>query len=323
MSKRSNLVTKVRVFVIVVIFLHFLLVSLMQFYDINNLKNAIFLEKVKNFENVLKEQIVSKKNTWITNAMLLSENSLIKQAILKNDREQLKNIIADIGQKYSKNSPFKKVRVQIVSNDLRTIFKSWDVDSFGAKVDFKVFKKVLRTKNPITTFDKSYNGILLRSVFPIKKDGKVIAMLSFSGGINNFGKFLKILDIDFLYFLDEKYALMLKKAKYFKDGYPLSSTKNINKDFLNYVISKDFSLLDAIESDYHKDKKYFSKAFPLKDYEGITVGYALLASKSASISQLVDNAIEKSKLQILIRGIFDLVLMLILYFAIGKIAKSS
>ena len=40
-----------------------------------------------------------------------------------------------------------------------------------------------------------------------------IGILSFDGGINNFGGALKESNIDFLYFLDKKYAPMFKKAK--------------------------------------------------------------------------------------------------------------
>ena len=319
MYKNLSITKKIQIPIIAVILLGFLVFAFRELSDIDNLKNEIYTAKAKDLKVMLNDQIVSKENTWITNAMLLARNNRIKNAILSNDREALKTLLAGIGKLYRENTPFKKVNVHIVSKDLKSIIKSWKVDNFGEKVELNSYKKVLQTKKPLTTFEESPKGLRLRSIFPITKGGKLIALLDFSGGINNFGGVFKKNHIDFLYFLDKKYASIDKKIKYSKDGYPLSSTKHIDKDFLHYVLSDAFSLKNAISNKYQIDNKYFTKAYPLKRFDGEIVGYALLGIKSNYINRLIDKNLSKLKGQIILIGIIDLFILLIILFMINKI----
>ncbi len=320
MYKNLSINKKMQIPIIAVILLGFLVFAFREFIGINNLKEEIYTSKARDLKVMMLDgQIASKKNVWMTNAMLLARNNQLKDDILNNNRESLKTLLAGIGKLYKKNTPFKKVNVQIISKDLKSIIKSWKPDSFGEKVELKSYKQVLQTKKPITTFEESPKGLRLRSIFPINNNGKLIALLDFSGGINNFGKALKKNKVDFLYFLDKNFASMVKKIKYKKEGYPLSSTKHIDKAFLDYILSNSFSLSKAINDKYVIDSRYFTKAYPLKRFDGKTIGYALMGIKSKYINKLIDKNISKLKEQIMLIGILDLLILLIILFTLNKI----
>ncbi len=319
MYKNLSINKKIQIPIILVILLGFVVFTLREYSSIDDLKKETYSQETKSFNIALNDQIISKKNVWITNAMLLSKNHRLINAILADDRGSLKILLAGIGKLYRENTPFKKVSVHIVDKDLKSIIKSWKPESFGEKVALNSYKKVLSSKKPLVTFEESSKGLRLRSVFPVFSGSELIALLDFSGGINNFGGALKKNNMDFLYFLDKNFASIDKKIKYKKDGYPLSSTKHIDKAFLNYVLSSNFSLKKAISDKYLIDDKYLTKAFPLKRFDGVTVGYALLGVKSEIINKQIDADIAKLKEQIILIGIIDLLILLIILFMVNKI----
>ncbi len=319
MYKNLSIGKKIQIPIMLVILLGFVVFTLREYSSIGDLKRDTYIEQSRNFNIALNDQITAKKNVWITNAMLLAKNKMIIDALLANDRIELERILAGIGKLYKENTPFKKVNVHIVSKNLKSIIKSWNPKSHGEKVNLKSYNKVLASKKPLVTFEESSKGLRLRSVFPVFNSGELIALLDFSGGINNFGGALKKNKIDFLYFLDKNFASMMKKIKYKKEGYPLSSTKHIDKEFLNYVLSSNFSLKKAINDKYLIDNHYFTKAYPLKRFDGITVGYALMGMKSEIINKLIDSNISQLKEQIVLIGIIDLLILLIILFMVNKI----
>ena len=319
MFKNLSITKKIQIPVALVVLFGFLFFTFKEYLSIDDLKKTTYTEQEKSFRIILNDQIVSKKNTWITNAMLLAKNRLIVDALIADDREKLISIVAGIGKLYRENTPFKKVNVHIVDKDLKSIVKSWDAKKYGEKVTLKSYKKVLNSKKPLATFEESPKGLRLRSIFPIFSGDKLIGLLDFSGGINNFGGALKKNGIDFLYFLDKNFASIVKKIKYKKEGYVLSSTKHIDKIFLNYVLSNKFSLKKAIDNKYNIDDSYFTKAYPLKRFDGMIVGYALMGVKSEYINKLIDKDISKLKEQIFVLAILDILILLVIYFVVNRV----
>ncbi len=314
-----SIAKKVQIPLIVIILISFIAVGIDGYISVKSIKKDAFKNQTKSFKVALNDQIQSKENVWITNAMLLANNKLITTAVVGGDNVPLRSIISGIGKMYRENTPFKKVSVQIITKDLKSFFKSWKPGSFGEDVSsIKSYKEVAKTKKPLTTFEPGQKGLRLRSVVPIFFEGKFIGILDFSGGINNFGGALKKNGTDFLYFLDKRYTSVFKKAKKFKNGYGLSSTKHIDKSFLNYVMSSSFNLQNAIDKDYVLDDGYFTKAFAIKDFQGGVVGYALMAKKSSIVQATAQQATKSTITQLTMMVIVDIVILLFILFIINR-----
>jgi methyl-accepting chemotaxis protein len=319
MFSNMSISKKVHVPLIVSVLLGILIVGITSLVSINNMKASTYKEEVSKFRVNLNDQIQSKDNVWLTNAMQLARNHAIINAFVNKDRDTLKKIMAGMGKLYRENTPFKKVSVHLINPDLKTFFKSWKPKSFGdSYASSKAYQKVLKTKKPIITFEESSKGVRLKSVFPMYDNGKFLGLLSFDGGINNFGGALKKSGIDFLYFLDKKYASLHVNAKKVKDGYPLSSTKHIDKEFANYVFSSDFSLKKAINSDFTIDKKYFTKALPIRNFNKELVGYALMAKKSDVVKAAINHTTSLVITQVIIMVIIDIFIVLLIILVLQK-----
>ena len=319
MSSSRSISTKINIPLIVAIIIGLLVIGTNSWITLSSMKNEVLDKKADTFKVALDDQIKSKKNVWITNALQLAMNSDIKEGLISQNRESLVKTFSNIGKMYRENTPFKKVNIHVLTPDLKSFFKSWKPESFGESWSrYKTYKKVLSSKKPIVGFEEDAKGLRLRAVAPIFKDGSLIGIIDFSGGINNFGSALKKSGIDFLYFLDKKYASLVKKNPLKKDGHLLSSSKNIDKDFLNYVKSSSFSLEESIKKPYILDNQYFTKTLPLKDIEGNIVGHALFGQKSSEVLATINETKMSMIKQIAITSIMLIVIIIALLIVLRK-----
>lgn len=295
-------------------------IALYEYVDVSKkIKKTVFLQEANYFTQKVDALLRAKTNTWITNALLLSVNKEIVDSLATKDNTTLRDYFGGIGKLYRQYTPFKKVNVHIVTKNLISFFKSWAPQDFGEKINFDSYRHMLVIQRPFTTLEPDPKGLRLRSLAPIQKNGKFLGFVDFSGGLNNFAKELKKEYIYFLYFLDKKYAPIVKKEAYKKDGYLLSSTKHINKAFFNFVKSSTFSLEQAIHLPYVVTKQYFLKAVPLKDYAKRVVGYALLGIETKRLLAAIEESQSMTLQIIIVLSIAFFVLIGVLMLVIKKV----
>ncbi|MEA1955876.1 MAG: methyl-accepting chemotaxis protein [Campylobacterota bacterium] len=312
--------TKVHIPLIASIVIGFIVIGINGLLTIKSMEENTFKKEANLFKIDLADQIKSKENVWLTNALQMAMNIDIKKAIISNDRELLKSTFSGIGKMYKDNTSFKSVNAHIITPDLKSFFKSWKPESFGeSQASLKSYKKVINTKKPIVVFEEDAKGLRLRGIAPIIENGVLIGILDFSGGINNFGGALKKKGVDFLYFLDKNHASVVKKDLYKKDGHLLSSTKYIDKSFLNYLKSSSFSLSESMREKYQIDNKYFTSTIVIKDMDGKKVGYALFGKKSQEILESVNKAKAGFIEQIVIMGVLDIVILILLLTVVKRV----
>ncbi len=313
MFLNPSISTKVHIPLIVAIITGFVIIGFTSWKTLSSMENHALQKEAKLFEVALDDQIKSKKNVWITNALQLAMNNDIQQGLISGDKDALTKTFSGIGKMYSDNTPFKKVNIHILTPDLKSFFKSWEPKNFGESwSQYKSYQKVLDTRKSIVVFEEDAKGLRLRGVAPIIKDGSLIGILDFSGGINNFGSALKNSGVNFLYFLDKNYASVVKQDFYKKDGHVLSSTKSIDEEFFAYVKSSSFSLEDSIKQPYRLDEIYFTKTLPIKNMSGQTVGQALFGSKSDVVLKSMNEAKTGMIQQVIIMGLIDLIVLIAL-----------
>ncbi len=323
MQINNSLSKKVFIPIVLVIVLGFLAVGVFSYFSINSMEKSAIKQEIMMFDSALRSEITSKNNVWVTNVLQLTLNRNIKDAFIYENREEIKETFAGIGELYRKNTPFKKVNIQLITPNLKSFFKSWKPDNYGEDLSqFNSYKEVLKTKKVLVSFEEDPKGLRLRAVAPVFENGKLLGLIDFSGGINNFGKALKGHKIDFLYFLDKKYTSLAKKKLYSKEGYLLSSSKNIDKEFLNYVKSTNFSLERTIKQEHFFDDLYLTKAYELKRFDGEVVGYALLGAKKEVVLKLVEDAEAMLIEEVIIVAIADVIMLFVLVLIMNQIVIS-
>lgn len=206
--------SKIFVPFIVAIFIGWLAAMIAGWFNIRAMEEQAYSKRVENFQIAFNEQVEAKANVWLTNSMQLAKNEDIIAKFATNQRDELVKILANIGDLYRQNTAFRVVNVHLLTPELKSYLKSWDSKSFGESyANSPAYQEVLKSKKPLVTFEQSDRGVRFKSIFPVMDGNRLIGLLDFDGGINNFASPLKKSGVDFLYFLDSSYAKLFQKAK--------------------------------------------------------------------------------------------------------------
>lgn len=144
--KRVSISTKVHLPLIIAVVVGFIIVGITGWISLQDMKKNAYIKEVENFKFSLDDQINSKENVWLTNAMQLAKNQDIISAFVNNDRERLTDTMANIQKLYSENTPFKRVSVHILEPSLVSYFQSGKPEAYGKSfASSKVYQEVLKT----------------------------------------------------------------------------------------------------------------------------------------------------------------------------------
>lgn len=317
--REASIGTKIHVPLILAIMIGLLIILFTSYRALNKMKENTYADQVQHMTDRVRAATTAKNNVWLTNAMQLAKNHDIVDAYVARDRETLTEVFKGIGEMYRSSTPFKRVAVHLVSPDLKSVFKSWKPEKHGETLDYsRGYKEVFKTRKPLVTYEESTKGFRINGLFPMEKDGQIVGLLNFEGGINNFGGEMKREEIDFLYFVDPKYAGVVTKDLEKKEGYLLSSSANVDKEFKNYVMSAAFSMVEAVNNPYIVDEHYFTVAVPLKSFADETIGWALMAEKTEHIEEVVDQATNALITQVIIMALIDILLLVFIAMMLSR-----
>lgn len=317
--KDVSIKTKVHVPLIFAILLGLLIIVITSYRAVIHMEENTFEMQKKALTLRIGSSNTAKNRVWLTNAMQLAKNHDIVDAYVEKDMEKLKTIFGSIGAMYKNNTPFKRVAVQLIDPNLVSVFKSWAPDKSGETLNYSdAYKEVAKTKKSLVTYEESDKGIRLKSIFPMEKDGQFVGMLEFSGGINSFGSALKKEGDDFLYFTAKEHVGMVKKKGKELAGHLLSSGTNIDKNYLAHVFSNEFDMQKAIQEGVWISDQYFTVVVPLQDFKKETIGYALIAKPMTAIMETIEHAESALINQVLIMATVDIVILLLILFAISR-----
>ncbi len=257
---------------------------------INNIKKDVFTDAKNDLSNMLVQQVDGKQVAGITNAVSISQNTAIKEALLTNNREIAIDSLKDISNAMKEGTPFKNIKVHLHDKNVHSFVRNWKLDKFGD--DLSSFRatilEVKKTKKPLSAIEVGRAGLVMRGLSPIIKDGEYIGSLEFIMGFNSIVKDFKKDKRELLVLMDGKYkrgdALTseLQVQNYF------ISQKTIDKKFKEDAATIDFNNLKS--TGMYMNEKYFYTYVPIKDISGNEIGMYLIGESIHAIDDLVDQS---------------------------------
>ncbi|AXX95049.1 methyl-accepting chemotaxis protein [Arcobacter ellisii] len=271
-----------------------LLVLVIGYFILNKYKNDLTEEvyndvKIElNALTVLK--IEGKLEAGISNAISISNDSSIKEALANNDRELAIKTLANLSKSMKESTPFQNIQIHLHTKDNHSFLRSWQADKFGD--DLSSFRpsvvKVNTDKKAINGFEIGNAGLGIRSVVPIFDSNKNhVGSLEFMQGINSVASSFDQEKKAFLLLMDLSLATADVKAENKLDKY-LISQKFINKDFLEDAKKINFSKL--LNDSFLITDKYFYSYVDITDFTGKKLGIALIAEPIDSVKVAIDHA---------------------------------
>ncbi len=254
------------------------------------LESDVFKRKAENFRSNIEQQLISKKEVWLTNALQLATNQAIIQALSEKKRDNLIDILNNYGEAFAEKTNFNNIKVHIIDENLNSFVKSWDAENYGENLRYSpAYKAVKNSQKQEVVLEVSPNGLSLMAIFPLINDGQFIGLLNFEGGLNSIKRNLEIFDIDFLYFMNDSFLNIAPKLAgnaSFKN-YVLSQ-KDADEAFLNFVLN-DLALEAALD-DYFVNSDYIAVAEPIKDITGEHIGLFAAGEKKEAAILTVDES---------------------------------
>ncbi|MDY0321342.1 MAG: methyl-accepting chemotaxis protein [Arcobacteraceae bacterium] len=309
-KSRSSIGAKITKYMVMIGGVFVALSVLVSFVLMNNVKDDVYSStKTAMVDKILAGE-KAKFDVGISNAVTIAQNGDVVNALLDNNRDLAINAIGKIASVMKEGTPFKNIQIHIHTADVKSFLRHWKPEKYGDELSsFRhTINKVKETKQPLSGIEAGKAGLVIRGLSPIISDNRYIGSVEFIQGFNSVVKDLEQENIFSLVLMDEKFSAGSFNQED-KVGEYLLSQKYVNKDFVTYAKSLNFSSL--LTKGYLVDTQYFYTYSTIKDFSGNAVGIYLLATPIELVS---DSIAKSSKLVYFLQ--FIMVVMIIVMIAV-------
>ena len=266
----------------------FILINILVVIFIDNIRESVFETTHDSLSVILGQRVDIKEQVGLTNAISLSTNEKIIQALKTNDKELALSILKPYKESLIANSDFKNVKIHIHDNRVHSFLREWkptkngdDLSSFRATII-----RVQSTKQPFTAIEVGRAGLVIRGLAPIlDDDGSLLGSIEFIQGYNSIAK---VFDKNHQYFavlLDKRYRRGNALTNVDAIGNYFLSQKFHKQEFINGLKVLDFNQLNRAGT--YVDKTFYYVTTPVKDMTGKVIGQYVVADKIKNIDEVV------------------------------------
>jgi len=296
------------------------LILISAFMSLKEIESDVYASDKKSLSIYLKNQLVSKADVSLTNAINISANYDVFEALEYDNIEFAIDGLGKLIESYKKNTNYPDIKIHIHTADVKSYLRQWNPEKRGD--DLSKFRhtilKVKETKKPLSAIEIGQAGMAIRGIAPIIKDDNYLGSVEFIQGFNSIVKSAKKdIDADVIVLMDKKFLTIgksLKNAPKTKDTVLSQSTKLTNMKLFDEI--KNFELKNIKET--FKTKNYFVIKEELKDFQGKRVGDILIADKISHIEHTIKEAKAGMIQQIIIMALIDLFIVIALIIVLKK-----
>ncbi len=295
--------------------------------SVRDMESNILSEQKNILNHFFNDAYEAKKGIGITNAINISKNFGVVNALVTNNREEAISELAKINRDLKENTKYKNIKIHVHDKKMHSYLRAWKPKKFGD--DLSSFRKTVvevnKNKKPLVAIELGRAGLVLRGLSPIFYNNEFYGSVEFMQGLNSVIKDAKKEKIDMAIFIKNSY---LNIASSLKDAYKVQDVtlavkeKNINKDLLEELKDIDFKN----KEDVQLTDSYALLSTPIKDFSGKVVAYAVLSKTLKNIHNQLDQSksaiLKQAMIMFLILvGIFSYVLFIIRQTVIKPINK--
>lgn len=254
----------------------------------------------------------------ITNAIALSENSQLKQALVDKDKQKAYDLLNKLSKIYIKSSDYNKPKVHIHTSDIRSFLRSWDRDHNGDNLkEFRhTINKVKQTKKPVLGIEVGWADLVIRGIVPLMDKDKYIGSLEFIQDFSSIQKSLEKENKHLLSLIDIKLLKNIPSAGSTVDNFALLQKEY---DTESFSILKNLNFNELINSGYIKEKGKFFSIKQIKGFNNSFIGYYVIVQDAKNIQNIISKFQEIAFLFIGLMIFMTIVMILILNNVVKKL----
>jgi len=316
--KNLSISNKIHIPLISAIAVGMCLILISAFMSLKEIEKDVYGADKDTLNIYIKNQLISKFDVSLTNAINISANYDVFEALEYDNIEFAIDGLGKLIKSYKENTNYPDVKIHIHTADVKSYLRQWNPEKRGD--DLSKFRhtinKVKATKKPLSAIEIGQAGMVIRGIAPIIKDDNYLGSVEFIQGFNSIVKSAqKDLDADILVLMDKKFLNVgksLKNAPQARDTVLSQSKDSSNMKLFGEI--KNINL--ATIGDSFKTENYFVVKQELKDFQGKRVGDILIADQRAHIEHLIDEAKSGMIQQIIIMALIDLFIVIALIFVL-------
>jgi methyl-accepting chemotaxis protein len=261
-------------------------------YLSNKLENEQIEERKSLLISEVKKKLAKKLDIGITNVVSFSANRTLIKALKNNDRSIAIEELRTIGEMYKKNTNFKGIKVHLLTKEGKSLVRSWAVDNYGENLLSlrKSLQKVKKEQKALSLFEMGKSGMFIRGIAPVFDQNKYIGSVELLQGVGSVNRdFLKS-NMHYMMVLNDDAAKIATKIKQNKriGKFYLSNNKWFNPKTVEFIKQLDLELL--LKQGYILNDKQFATYLPVKDFEGKTRGYHIIAENNEHILHVLEQS---------------------------------
>ena len=310
MFKNLSINKKIYIPLIFSIIIGFGVILINYFYSVSNITQETNIKEQKSLNTFFQQAMKEKENIGLTNAINISHNYDVIQALKNDDRSIAIDGLKQLKKEFKENTNYKNVKIHIHDANMHSFLRAWKPQKYGD--DLSSFRhtivKVKQTKKPLVAIELGKAGLVLRGVAPIINDGTYLGSVEFMQGLNSIVKKARkengyevavVMKNDFL-----PIATALKNAPQIGDYRLAVKESVVNKDFL-----ADLSKIKIDDQkSLQKADNYYITSVPIKDFSGKVVGYTLVGDTVSNVESLIAKSKDALLRQIYMMIILDIIL---------------
>jgi len=321
-EKKISIARKIHIPLIGSMVLGFSIVATTAYFSIEKIEKEVYAEEKQMMNNYLQDKLDEKFSVGITNAIMLSKNSVLEDALATKDRSLALDEIKIFTDDFRVNTKFKNIKIHIHDANIHSFLRVWKPKKFGDDLSKfrKTIVKVKETQKPLVAIEVGRAGPTIRGIAPMFQDSKYIGSIEFMQGFNSVIKDAKAIGSTGLVLLDknqEDIASFYKKQEAKRIANMLITQNEQTIDKILYEELKGKSLDEIVKG--ISTQHYFVRSFPLKDFEHKTIAYFVLAKKIDLVEETVNLSIQSMLTQLVVMSVIDIVVLLALLFIVNRV----
>jgi len=313
--KNLSIGYKIHLPIIITIFIGLTIVILNAYLNLVDIEKKSRADMLSQMRLYIHQGLQEKKQIGLTNAINLSLNASLRQALKEGDRERTYSYLNEISKQFKQNTDYQNIKIHLHDKDVKSFVRHWKLTAYGDELSsFRdSLNHVKKHHKPITVIEAGRAGMLIRGVAPILDGDDYLGSVEFIQGFNSVVLNAQN-DMDFsLLFL----TYTSERFKRFDDKTPMIGNMFLSQKMSN-TNEKLFFALNDLDSEkiYEKDffirEGYFITSVPLFDVLENEIGSVLVALPQKKVNVMADKAKSSMLSQIWIMISVDIVILLVL-----------
>jgi len=313
--KNLSIGYKIHLPIVFTIFIGLGIVIFNTYLELHDIEQKSRADMVKQMKLYVQQGLEEKKQIGLTNAINLSLNRSVQQALKQNDRKMIFEYLNTLSTQFAKNTNYKNIKIHIHDKDVKSFVRHWKPTQFGD--DLSSFRDSLNHvkshRQPISVIEPGRAGMLIRGVAPILEGKEYLGSVEFIQGFNSVvlnAKKDNDFSLLFLTYTSDRFKRFDSKTPMIGDMFLSQKRFNTNQELFSALGDLDSTKIH--ENEFFIRKGYFITAIPLFDILNKEIGSVLIALPQSKVNVIVDQAKESLISQIWIMIGVDLVILLLL-----------